>query len=277
MVIIYSADLLKDIGDLSGLKPGYADFSAATKLQRLQIGSSDPSYSNDKLDTLNVGNNHLLTYIDARNCTGLGTGTTKTVDLSNCTSIEEAYFDNTNIQGVAFPVGGNLKIAHLPATITDLTIRSHPNLSDLTLYGTSNLTSIWLEDIPSDAINAISIVSQMKEGSNVRLINIDETVSDSTVIKDFYNKLDLMKGKDAKGDTLAKAQVTGNININSISYSEYIELSARYPEIIIKAKYIVCTVNFWNEGVLFDSQSVNQGSAALTPAVPQKAPTQANY
>lgn len=277
VVIIYSADLLKDIGDLSGLKPGYADFSAATKLQRLQIGSSDPSYSNDKLDTLNVGNNHLLTYIDARNCTGLGTGTTKTVDLSNCTSIEEAYFDNTNVQGVSFPVGGNLKVAHLPATITDLTIRSHPNLSDLTLYGTSNLTSIWLEDIPSSAINAISIVSQMKEGSNVRLININESVSDVSIIKGFYDQLDLMKGKDAKGDTVAKAQVTGKIAVNTISYSDYIELSARYPEISITAKYIVCTVNFWNEGVLYDSQSVNQGSAALTPTEPTKPSTQKNY
>ena len=277
VVIIYSADLLKDIGDISGLKPGYADFSAATKLQRLQVGSPDAGYSNDKLDTLNVGNNHLLTYIDARNCTGLGTGTTKTVDLSNCTSIEEAYFDNTNIQGVAFPVGGNLKIAHLPATITDLTIRNHPNLTDLTLYGTSNITSLWLEDIPSSTINAIQIVSQMKEGSNIRLININEAVDSSTVIEQFYDQLDLMKGKDAKGDTVDTAQVTGKISVPSISYADYVALSERRPEIIINAKYIICTVNFWNEDVLYDSQSVSKGSAAITPVDPEKAPTQKNY
>lgn len=246
-------------------------------MQRLQIGSSDAGYSNDKLDTLNVGNNHLLTYIDARNCTGLGTGTTKTVDLSNCTSIEEVYFDNTNIQGVSFPVGGNLKKVHLPATITDLTIRNHPNLADLTLYGTSNLTSLWLEDIPSSTINALNIISQMKESSNVRLININETVESVDDIKGFYDQLDLMKGKDAKGDTVSKAQVTGVIHIDHILYSDYVALSARYDEITIDAKHIICIVNFYNEGELHETQNVEMGKSAETPEIPVKAPTQKNY
>lgn len=146
VVTIFSADLLRDVGDLSGFKPGYADFSRATKLQRLIIGNADASYTNNKLTTLSVGNNKLLTYIDARNCSALGIGTepgsTKTIDLSGCVSIEEAYFDNTNIQGLSLPVGGNLKKLHLPASITDLTIRNHPNLTELTLAGTSKLTSV---------------------------------------------------------------------------------------------------------------------------------------
>lgn len=146
VVTIFSADLLRDVGDLSGFKPGYADFSRATKLQKLVIGNADASYTNNKLTTLSVGNNKLLTYIDARNCSALGIGTepgsTKTIDLSGCVSIEEAYFDNTNIQGLSLPVGGNLKKLHLPASITDLTIRNHPNLTELVLAGTSKLTSV---------------------------------------------------------------------------------------------------------------------------------------
>lgn len=278
-MVIYSADVLKDIGDISGLKAGYADFSKATKLQRLQIGSAEASYSNEKLEGINVGSNRLLTYIDARNCSHLGTGekATPIIDLSNCTSIEEAYFDNTNVKGVSFPVGGNLKSVHLPATITDLTIRNHPNLTDLKLYGTQSLASVWLEDVPSSVITARGIVSQMSEGSTVRLIGIDERVDGAENIKAFYDQLDLMKGKDAKGDTTDKAQVTGVLHINNILYSDYIELSARYEEIEIDAKTIVCIVDFYNEGERYDTQSVYIGDAAIKPEDPTKDPTQKNY
>ena len=146
--IIYLASQLMDIGDISVFRPGYADFSAATKLQRLQIGSAKQSYENANLKMLNVGANHLLTYLDARNCTNLGTEpnpgeqATQTIDLSQCYSIEEVYFDNTQIKGCSFPVGGNLKIVHLPATLTSLTIRNHPNLREFKLEGTQNLTSL---------------------------------------------------------------------------------------------------------------------------------------
>lgn len=261
VLILYSADLLKDIGDISTLKPGYADFSAATKLQRLQIGSADAGYSNDKLETLNVGNNHLLTYIDTRNCTGLGTGDTKTLDLSNCTSIEEAYFDNTNLQGVSFPVGGNLKIVHLPSTIVDLTIRNHPNLTECELAGTSKLTSLWLEDVPSSAISPSpkEIIMQMPEGSAIRWISLEETInaekdeesgtiikSAADQIKELYDKLDLLRGKDAKGDTTDKAQVTGTITVDEIDWQSWYDLSQRYEEVKIVSDRIICTVEFYN-------------------------------
>ena len=281
VLIIYSADLLRDIGDISGLKPGYADFSAATKLQRLQIGSTAPGYSNNKLEVLNVGNNHLLTYIDARNCSGLGTGDTKVIDLSNCTSIEECYFDNTNIQGINFPVGGNLKKVHLPASITDLTIRNHPNLDELVLAGTNKLTSVWLEDIPSTVMDTFGIISNMADGSNVRLININETVDTIDDIRALYLKLNNMKGKDSKGDTTDKAQITGVIHIpgsqtNPVSYAEWKELLDMYPEVEIDAK-VLCTVTFWNDDTEHDVQFIERGTYAQTPAIPLRAPTAQYY
>lgn len=117
----------------------------------------------------------------------------------------------------------------------------------------------------------------MSEGSTVRLIGIDERVDDVKSIKAFYDQLDLMKGKDAKGDTTDKAQVTGVLHINNILYSDYVELSARYDEIKIDAKIIVCIVNFYNEGEKYDTQSVYMGDAAMRPEDPKKAPTQKNY
>ncbi|MBR4309476.1 MAG: CotH kinase family protein, partial [Akkermansia sp.] len=52
---IYSADRLADIGDLSHLYVGYADFTAARKLQRLKLGDGADGYENTKLNELYVG------------------------------------------------------------------------------------------------------------------------------------------------------------------------------------------------------------------------------
>ena len=280
---LYSADLLKDIGDVSALKPGFADFSRATKLQKLKIGSSAPGYTNDKLEILNVGNNHLLTELDATNCSGLGTGDTKVIDLSNCTSIEKAYFGNTNILGVSFPVGGNLKDVILPASITDLTIRNHPNLESLTLQGTNNLTAVWLEDIPSNVINAVDIISAMKEHSSVRLININETINSLETLENFYARLDTMTGKDSKGDTTEKAVVTGVIHLTDeveISYSDWVRLSNMFDEVTIEARNIICRVTFWddiNETSAVATRNVIYGNAAQAPANPVKPSTPEFY
>ena len=285
VVILYSADLIQDIGDISGFKPGYADFSAATKLQRLIIGNADPTYENGNLRGLNIGANHLLTYLDARNCRNLGDGSgtevTPTIDLSQCYSIEEVYFDNTQIKGVNFPVGGNLKIAHLPETLTSLTIRNHPNLNEFVLAGTQNLTSLWLENIPASAINAYDYIMNMPEQSRVRLIGFEDDysgVGSTDKIRTLYNKLAKMKGLDGNGDPVEEAQVTGTIKVETISYADYVALSAMQPEVEIKADIIICAVRFNNyNGSVYNTQQIIQGNTAYNPGIPEKPSTQSNY
>jgi len=293
VMTIYSADILKDAGDLSAFKPGYANFSAATKLQRLKLGSTDAGFENSKLTGIMVGNNHLLTEIDARNCTNLGKGSgsevTPTIDLSQCISIEKALFDNTQILGCQFPIGGYLKEVSLPSSITMLEIRNHPSLQTLRLAGTDNIESLWLENIPASTINPYTIIKDIADSireseestqprsCGVRLIDIDTTFDSWEKIISFYDNLDLMYGKDMHGDRTDKAQVTGVIHVDYIAYADYVTQSARYPEITIDATTIVCTVNFWNEDILHESQSIPMGRAANTPADPEKQSTQQYY
>lgn len=94
-IYIYSASQLASVGDLSGFKVGYADFTRATKLQELKLGDSDSNYSNGNLSELYLGNNELLRTLDVRNCSAL----TMAVDISGCANIEEVYFDGTSITG----------------------------------------------------------------------------------------------------------------------------------------------------------------------------------
>ena len=142
-IYIYSASQLKDIGDLSGLKIGYAEFSLATKLQAIKVGDADKSYANPNLTELHLGNNTLLRKLDVRNCPNL----TQTVDISGCSNVEFVYFDGTSVAGILLPSAGILKELHLPATITNLTIRNQPSLYDLTVPDYSKITTLRLENV----------------------------------------------------------------------------------------------------------------------------------
>lgn len=137
-IYIYSAPQLASVGDLSGLKVGFADFSMATRLQGIKLGDADSEYSNPNLSTLTLGSNKLLQTLDVRNCTGLGDTTMEghtqtTVDISGCSIIEEVYFDGTKIQGLTLPNGGVLKKLHLPATMTNLTILNQKGITDFVI------------------------------------------------------------------------------------------------------------------------------------------------
>ena len=139
---IYSASQLKSIGDISGFKPDTVKIGNAIKLQDLKVGDKDPSYENPHLKELTVGSNTLLKTIDARNCINLGTGTTSAPDISQCINIEEIYFTGTKIKGIVLPDGGNIKKLHLPGTLTSLTIKNQPLLTDLNIEGTNTTLNI---------------------------------------------------------------------------------------------------------------------------------------
>lgn len=295
---ILSADQLKDLGDLSTFNVGFANFAPAIKLQNLKLGDASPSYRNENLYSLSVGNNELLTKIDCRNCVNLGTvpagrsDATPSVDLSGCPNIQEVYFEGTAITGIQLPVGGYLRVLHLPDTLQSLVIRNHPSLTDLQIAGTRYLNKLWLENIPTTTFNAKEHLASMPNGSAVRLIDIKEDyyplIDGSTSktgldqIKEFYTDLERMVGLDTYEQiTDIRQAVTGQITIHeSISYEEYAALKERFPEVNIIFETIFCTVNFWNTtatSLLHDSQLIElsyanfiagNGKAAVRPENP---------
>ena len=212
-IYIYSASQLKSVGDLSGLKVGLADFSMATKLQDLKIGDADSNYSNGNLDSLTLGNNVLLKTIDVRNCNAFGTGEQQSLDISGCTNVEEVYLTGTALKGVTIPSGGVLKKLHLPDTITNLTIRNQPSLTDFVLNDSSNLTTLRLENVGS-LIDAPSVINGMADGSRIRALDIDWEVDSEADLVMLLNKLVKMRGLDENGNNLDAAVLTGRIRVN---------------------------------------------------------------
>ena len=259
-IYIYSASQLADVGDLSALRVGYAEFVYATKLQQLILGNPSQYYTNGNLQTLYLGKNKLLKKLDVRNCTGLGTGDQKTVDLSGCTGIEEVYFDGTKITGVTLPNGGVLRVLHLPSTITSLIIRNQNALTDFTCPSLSSISTLWLENVGS-TVDTKAILESLGTGARVRLFGFRWELEQASEISDMFDILDDMRGIDQNGDNMPAAQVYGTIYVPNITGDILAHAKDRYPDIAITYDHVSATLTYVdNDGVILGSETILDGA-----------------
>ena len=270
-IYIYSASQLADVGDLSALRVGYAEFVYATKLQQLILGNPSQYYTNGNLQTLYLGKNKLLKKLDVRNCTGLGTGDQKTVDLSGCTGIEEVYFDGTKITGVTLPNGGVLRVLHLPSTITSLIIRNQNALTDFTCPSLSSISTLWLENVGS-SVDTKAILESLGTGARVRLFGFRWELEQASEISDMFDILDDMRGIDQNGDNMPTAQVYGTIYVPNITGDILAHAKDRYPDIAITYDHVSAVLTFKdNDGVILGSETILDGADPVSiPSVGDK-------
>ena len=271
-IYVYSASQLASIGDISGLKVGYAEFSNATKLQTLKIGDSSASYDNGNLTELYLGNNVLLRTLDVRNCSGLGTGDQKSVDLSGCSNIENVYFDGTVISGVTLPNGGILKVLHLPGTITNLTIRNQTGITDLTVPSYANLSTLRLENTN---VNSKSILMSTPSNARVRLIGFAWEAEDAEEIEEIMDKLDAMRGLDENGNNMETAQVSGSIHTSALTGSQIAGWAERYPHITVTADHTTSYLYYYNYdgSELLHTETILDGGDGTYAGQPSRAST----
>lgn len=272
-IYIYSASQLADVGDLSGLKVGYADFSMATKLQSLKIGDSGSGYSNGNLTELYLGNNELLRALDVRNCPNL----TQAVDISGCRNIEHVYFDGTAITGLTLPNGGILKTLHLPGTITNLSVRNQTAITDFVLPSYVNITTLRLENV-SAAINERVIFSAIAAGSRVRMIGFDWSMETAAEVFSLMDALDTMRGLDENGNNMSRAQMSGTIHVPSLTGVQLEQMTQRYPMINIAYEQLTSTLSYYSydgETLLYTEQILNGGNGTYTGR-PARASTEQN-
>ena len=273
---INDADLMTSLGDLSPHMVELIDVSGAPHITSLKLGDASEGYVNYSMNSITLGNNILLRTLDLRNCVNL----TQSVDASGCTNIEAIYLDGTSVTGISLPNGGILKTLHLPGTITNLTLRNQTALTDFVMSGSSNLSTLRLEN-NSDVIDPMAILAQMPASSRVRIIGFDITAESVDEIFELYDFLDTMRGLDENGNNADKAQMSGTIRIDALTGSDLAEMQERYPTIKIAYNSIVYGVYFYNyDGTeLLYTQFVAGGSDATDPvtggliAVPKKPST----
>ena len=263
VVTIYSASQLADVGDLSKFKVGRADFSKGTKLSKLKVGDGG-DYENPNLSSLTIGNLTLLTELDVRNCSNLA----QTVDVSGCTNLEKAYFEGTKITGLTLPNGGILKTLHLPSTVSNLTIRNQPLLTDFEMPSYENLTTLRLENIDVDLFDTLSMILQMPANSRVRVLGVEWNIDTPEEIFEVFEKLDSYRGLDEYGNNVDKPQISGIIHTDTITGDQLAEMRERYPNFTIDYKHIICRVNFYNyDGELLHTAYVEDNGDCYDPTV----------
>ena len=277
---IYSADMITDVGDLSGLYPNELDFSKATRLQNLKIGDSTNGYSNANLRALDVRNCAMLETIDVRNCPNLAI----TVNLEGSPRLKEAYFEGTAITGVDLVDGCIIETLHLPATITALTLLNLNKLTHLSIASFSHITRLMLANMDTSVIDPVTVLGQIPANAQVNIQGIAMEAANAAEIETFFALLDNFRGvsreKSSDGEWMYHdydtAQVSGTIHTGTLTGAQLASYNERYPYIRVTADHISCTLTFKqdDDSTTFGTQSVSDGgNGSYTGSTPTKSST----
>ena len=234
--IVYNASRIASLGDLSPLYPGTVDVSRMVNLTELTVGSGAAGYQNTNFTVLSVGTNHVLRKLDIRNCPNF----TQPIEVSGCEAIEEIYAAGTGTTAVNLAAGGSLRVLQLPESITSLTLKNQPKLTDegLQLGGVGHVVALTVENTPG--VDGYALLKRIyAEGSlrNVRLIGINATDANA----DFLLSLTGVGGMNEHGETTDSPVITGTLNVGSITEEGLAAVNAAYPLLTIKYGKLIKT------------------------------------
>ena len=261
IVLIYGASFIQAIGDLSKCYLREGNFSKATRLQSLTIGSNIEGYKNESLTQLALENNKLLEYLDIRQATELKT----VIDLSQCNNLIEFHAEGSGITGAIFANGGKLEQAYLPA-VTSLTMKNLQYIDTFDVANYGNLQQLVVENVP--AINTYNMVNSSPLLNTVRLVGInwDESynIQDTAILDRMMN----MRGIDDGGYTVPKSVLTGYFFASVVKEKALIDYINQWKFLTINQGIIVeqFAVTFMNaDGDILEVQYVDKGSCAVDP------------
>ena len=264
VINVHGANLVQAIGDISCLYVGRSDFSAATKLRSLQIGSTAEGYSNNNLKEIGFGTNTMLEYLYIQNCPNVA----QTLDLSGCQALLELDIRGSGFTGVTFAVGGLLENAQL-CSPASLNMRNLYNLTDenFTLESYDNLSSIRLEECPN--IDSLALINAAKNLTRLRMLGIDWELAETTLL----NKLLKLMGLDENDRNLDVSVLTGEVYISGqVREKELSDYDAAWDNLEVTydannlvTQYLVTYVNADDAKTVLYEAYVDRGSVPPDP------------
>lgn len=275
IVLIYGASFIQAIGDLSKCYLGDNDFSMATRLQSLTIGSDIEGYENTFMAKLSVGNNKLLEYLDIRNVTGFTKAEGSkdpVINLANCNNLVELRAEGSTATGVIFANGGKLERAYLPA-VTSMTLKNLQYLETLDVESYDNLQQLTVENTP--AINTYELVNDAPKLNTIRLIGMNWDASYNIENTDVLDRLIEMRGIDGDNFTIAQSVLTGAFHAAVVKEKEKADYIDAWPFLTITENTLVnqFAVTFVNDdGTVLDVQYVDKGEKPVDPITRKENP-----
>jgi hypothetical protein len=267
-IYVYAASYIQEVGDLSRCFVGDNNFSSATRLQRLTIGSTDDGYENTFMNEVLVDNNPLLEYLDLRNISGINT----VINLSSCSNLKELYAEGTNATGVIFANGGLLQIAHLPSP-TSLSMKNLSYIEDFVVDSWDNLQTLIVENVPN--INTYDIVNAAPSLKLLRLINLNWDFVPRIENASIFNRLLTIGGVDSSGYESDLSVLTGIASVAVIGQYDLYKYQEAWSDLTIEATTVKpqFKVTFINDnGVVLDTQYIEQFESAVDPITREENP-----
>ena len=264
-VYVYGASFIQEVGDLSRCYIGDNNFSSATRLQKLVIGSTDNGYKNTFMKEVLVENNPLLEYLDLRNISGIDT----VINVSGCSNLKELYAEGTNASGVIFANGGLLETAHLPR-ISSLLMKNLNYIKDFVVDGYDNLQTLIVENTPN--INTYDMVNNAPLLKLLRLINLNWNAESSSIL----NRLLSIEGIDSSGYEVDQSILTGTVTVPTVGQYELYKYGEAWSDLTIIPKdgiipqYKVTFKNY--DDTELDVQYIDQYGSAIDPVTREENP-----
>ena len=262
ITLIYGASFIQAIGDLSKCYVGDNDFSKATRLQSLTVGSDVDGYENTYMTKITLGNNKLLEYLDVKNVTGLNS----VIDLSQCSNLLELHAEGSGATGVIFANGGKLQKAHIPSVVS-LTMKNLNNIEIFDIENYSNLQTLIIENTPF--INTYEVVNAANKLNILRLIGMNWNEGYQIEDTSILNRLLTIRGIGNDGYETPVSVLAGNFYSSIVKQKEletYVstwkDLEITYSTLI--EQYAVTFVN--DDGTVLEVQYVDKGGDAVDPA-----------
>ena len=266
ITLIYGASFIQAIGDLSKCYVGDNDFSKASRLQSLVIGSNVSGYENSFMTKISLGNNKLLEYLDIRNVTGLNS----VVDLSKCGNLIELHAENSGATGIIFANGGKVEKAYIPA-ITSLTVKNLNYLKEFIIENYNKLQTLVVENTPF--LNTYEMVNISPILRVLRLVGIDWSLENT----DILNRILGLRGINNTGAEIETSVLSGNVYVsNAIKQKEYEDYKAAWSDLIIDCVEITpqYSATFLNtDGQILDVQYIDEGLMPVDPVLTNRIDT----
>lgn len=256
---IYGASELSSLGDLSPLYCGSVKAAKATKLTELIIGSGVDGYSNENLWELAVGTNKLLKKLDVRNCPRLESP----LALTGCPNIEEIYATGTSITGIDLVDGGILRIAKLPATITNLTLKNQLYIEDFTLTGYENIKTLHLENCPG--IDTWALLNAATSLERLRLTGVDWEFDDAATLMELATRG--LGGINEYGYNTEDPHISGKAHVKTLTGEELAEIQKTFPYLEISYDNLTSQLIFmtWDGSEELYRMTVKNGGDGVDP------------
>lgn len=224
----FSASLLSDVGDLSPALVGLCNFSKASRIQRVILGSSNSKYNNPNLtNQLVFGNNPLLETVDIRNCSAYATS----IDLSGCPNLRNIYTTGTKTTDILFANGALVENIDLNG-VQSLYLRNLNYLQTLKLESYSNLLNIFIDKCPT--VNDREILDKAVNLRALRLIGINWEGDLKLPTTDLFERLYSLGGLNESNQVIAQSVLAGYAEIMKLSERKKAKYNEVWPDLEIK-------------------------------------------